>query len=256
MGRGRTTRSGPSKKFHSIASDNKRRELLRHATASARSDKPGKRDARLRDLLPEVGMIYPFDHVVLEGKRDVAITTTLRKAASSLGRKTLNRLFSHMFAEAATMMQHGAATDDIDNPIAFLRALQKRDALQPWAKAMLKQQFIALFLVLRAARENWHANPQPPMDPRNHCKLAQAIDDFNKGDTLNWSSDSIVKRLVQLRKRGGLVSLGNDEGEDAEMEEEPTMLAGHESAQVVGCKDEEDNDEDALAEAFRKLMLQ
>jgi hypothetical protein len=123
-------------------------------------------------------------------RRDFVLTGALRKDTHFLSPQVLNQRFSQMFDVATELLPQQNPTEPSRtiNPIPFLLSLRKHASLQPWARAVSKSLFISLFLVLRAARANWHKNPREPFDLGKHCQLARAIDTFIRADPFAWHS--------------------------------------------------------------------
>lgn len=171
---------------------------------------------RLRDILPSTGMVWPF-RTFLVGSSDAKIAAALRTVAPDLWESRLDFFFSQMFVAATKVLQQPATFPRIDSPVSLLTALHRNEYYsQQWSRTISGYHFTMLFLVIRAARENWFLTPQLPADINIHpCELARAIDKFNEVDTLDWSSAYIMQHLDWLRGRGGRIlsmEIGSGEG--------------------------------------------
>ncbi|KAH6854719.1 hypothetical protein B0I37DRAFT_38345 [Chaetomium sp. MPI-CAGE-AT-0009] len=206
-------------------------------------------------------MVWPFRSFAL-GDNDMKVTTALRKVAPRLSDKKLDDFFSRLFVEATKFLKGPDAPGNLDNPVLFINALRKRDSVRSWAKAISKSLFVTLFLVLRTARDNWYLNPRSPMDIQTHSKVARAIDEFNRHDTLDWSGAQITGLLIRLKERGGRIKLRNIGDEDAVMEDYPMTLAGQETAQALHGQTEAitgevdmDKDVDMMIDGIQELAI-
>jgi hypothetical protein len=221
----------------------------RHAGRSNRApNKPGRTEnqLRLKDQLPKAGLWYPLDRFLLKRyRRDFVLTGALRKDTHFLSPQVLNQRFSQMFDVATELLAQQIPTNpsSATNPIPFLLSLRKHESLQPWARAVSKSLFISLFLVLRAARANWHRNPREPFDIGKHCQLARAIDAFDRVDPFAWHS---AVPLLGWAVCGGLQfhdgSRSHDQAKVDEEDEEDSQGAAGEG---ISCGDG-GSDEDGL----------
>lgn len=215
-------------------------ELHRHLTSRQKvlieldiNGHPGDDKPRLRDIVPKVGMMWPFK-TFLVGNSDAKINAALRKVTPHLSETKVDNLFSQMFVEATKILKNPTPFSG-GHPFLFINALQKNKYVRRWAKNLHKYTFVILFLVLRTARKNWFLDPELPVDI--HCqprKLALAIDEFTKVDTLNWGDTNILQHLERLRDRGGQVLfLETRNGEDVVMGECPVTQVAQPPATTV-----------------------
>ncbi|KAK4034551.1 hypothetical protein C8A01DRAFT_18672, partial [Parachaetomium inaequale] len=196
-----------------------RRHGGRKKTTGRRDRRRGPRASRaeratLRGKLPKAGMVYPFDRALLRSKRgDISICTVVQRAQGVpfITSDILDTVFSHIFEEATKLQQESGRSGQFTNePVAFIQALQFRPSLRDLWRRRNVTLFIRLFLVLRAARVNWHKNPRPPSDIEKHCKIARAIDAFLEIESLNWNNFAGLKWLVD----GGREIMKPDEEND------------------------------------------
>ncbi|KAH6628113.1 hypothetical protein F5144DRAFT_594205 [Chaetomium tenue] len=127
--------TGPTgNKFHKSHKDD---ELRRHLTRRQQSHielvingHPG--GPRLRDILPEVGMIWPF-RTFMVGNSDERVVTALRKITPHLSKERVENFFSHMFLEAAKVIARPThpPNGNIDFMV-FIKVLQRNKYIRSY----------------------------------------------------------------------------------------------------------------------------
>ncbi|EAQ89446.1 predicted protein [Chaetomium globosum CBS 148.51] len=145
-----------------------------------------------REKMPKAGMVYHFKNTLMNRSRsEIGIVTAIKAGtgARQITTRLLDDTFSQIFREATNLIQASKENCQIshfeDNPIEVISSIRRLPALQHiWMRRNLK--FLAgIFLLLRAARQNWHRNPRDPYSISKHCKTAQAIDKFLAVDALD-----------------------------------------------------------------------
>jgi hypothetical protein len=200
-------------------------------------------------------MVWPF-RTFLVGNSDAKVAAALRTVAPHLSERKVDHLFSQMFAEATKLLQQPATVTGINSPVILLTVLHRNRPVRLWTRTIRGYHFTMLFLIIRAARENWFLTPQLPGDINTQpCKLARAIDEFNKVDTLDWGSAYIMQHLDWLQGRGGrILSMEIERGEDDVMGDYPVTHAGQALATTVEvCMD---NDVDMMIDGVQELAIE
>jgi hypothetical protein len=153
--------------------------------------------------LPRAGLIYPFSGSFMRRQRgDIGVWSAIKKTIPSITTATLDTIFSRIFEEATIMLQEDKDKQLPRNPLEFMKILRKRPSLrEPWLSRQA-HFLLTVFIILRAARGNWHKTPRPPTDIDKHCKTALAIDAFLEAEDFYWSSLSTVEWFVN--EKGGL----------------------------------------------------
>lgn len=167
---------------------------------------------------PKAGMTYPFERTLTRRNRsDAVIANAIKKGmeASLVTRALLEDAFSPMFEGATEMLRDGVDAEFRDNPIALIEKVRARPGVREvWLRCPLNT-LSRVFLILRAARQNWHKNPRLPLDVAQHGKTAKAIDGFLAVDDLNWGGLAMIEWLLH----GGL-NLGSFTAHKGESESE------------------------------------
>jgi hypothetical protein len=133
---------------------------------------------------------------------DIGVWSAIKKTIPSITTATLDTIFSRIFEEATIMLQEDKDKPLPRNPLEFMKILRKRPSLrEPWLRRQA-HFLLTVFIILRAARGNWHKTPRPPTDIDKHCKTALAIDAFLEAEDFYWSSLSTVEWFVN--EKGGL----------------------------------------------------
>ncbi|KAK3298749.1 uncharacterized protein B0H64DRAFT_454300 [Chaetomium fimeti] len=270
MGADRERTRVAGKRLHGPSSDNMRRKQLKNRcesppalVASDNRDKHDKHEPRLRDILPEGGMVWPFEIFILEDKFEMKITAALKKVAPRLSDTKLDGFFSGLFLEATELLQDPTTSGDLNSPVSFLNALHKRESVRLWAKHISKVQFVILFLFLRGARDQWHLDPESFMDIQPPCEVAMAIDEFDQNDALDWSASEISRALTPLHRSVGRIKLRTTGDEDTVMDDDPMTQAGQRTAQALHGQTDAvvgeagmDNDVDMVVDGIGELTIQ
>lgn len=158
----------------------------------------------LHKIVPKAGMTYLHTGKLLGHPRyDETVKAVLEQASPPekfLTARKADRLFAAIFEEAATALQEDDAAKFKDTPIAFIKSLKDRSALQDWAgDKIYPERFASLFLTLRASRLSWHETPRQPLNVELHCRVARAIDAFRKFEEaglLNWSAPQTAEWAI------------------------------------------------------------
>ncbi|KAH6628129.1 hypothetical protein F5144DRAFT_470653, partial [Chaetomium tenue] len=143
-----------------------------------------------RSLMPKAGMLYPFTKTLMSRSRsDNGILTAIKAGTGvpQITTRLLDETFSRVFQEATDLLQgaKGRVSQFEDDPIMLISSIRRLPALQDiWMRRHLKF-LVGIFLLLRAARQNWHKKPTYPEDLSKHGKMALAIDKFLAVDTLD-----------------------------------------------------------------------
>ncbi|KAK4034545.1 hypothetical protein C8A01DRAFT_18670 [Parachaetomium inaequale] len=190
-----------SKRSHAVATNDERHQNRRAKVRAAR-----KNNSILRDKLPKAGMIYPFQKTLLRRHRsDVAVATAIKRGTGAplLTRDLLDDGFHRVFKVATQLLrlqQRDRNNYEFrDNPIALMATVREQPGIREIWGLRTVNMLASVFIVLRAARQNWHKTPRFPFDTAEHSKAAQAIDDFLAVDNLDWGSLAFVEWLL----RGG-----------------------------------------------------
>ena len=149
-------------------------------------------------------MLYPFKGTFMKRSRsDIGIVTAIKAGTGALRMTTklADDTFSHVFREAPDLLRAAKERGQISHfeadPMALISFIRHLTALRDiWMRRNLKS-LAGIFLLLRAARQNWHKKPTFPYDLSKHSKTAQAIDKFLAVDTLDWGSASVVEWLLR-----------------------------------------------------------
>ncbi|EAQ89430.1 predicted protein [Chaetomium globosum CBS 148.51] len=160
---------------------------------------------RIRLLMPKPGMVYFCDrYLLMRERRDRAVGVAMRRAFHHLSKALLNERFAQMF-EAATevQQQHFRWWGNLNeqqqaafNSDILFNSLRQHPSVEPWAQHISKSLLTSLFMILRAARMNWHRAPQYPFDISQHSLLAKVIDAFNATNALSWGRDAPFLRWM------------------------------------------------------------
>ncbi|KAK3898731.1 hypothetical protein C8A05DRAFT_18731 [Staphylotrichum tortipilum] len=178
-----------------------------HATPAASSTAGGvKKLLILFQDIPKAGMIYPFQHALLKrDRRDRALTFAILKSVrGKFNRYILDTRLALIFETAIDLVREDIVFTQYPitiDPIDFFRLLRNRAIVRRWAMGITENLFISLFLVLRAARQKWHDNPRHPLEIDKHCRIARAIDVFNRVDPMKWNGVAVVEWI----RKGGLM---------------------------------------------------
>jgi hypothetical protein len=151
-------------------------------------------------------MIYPFKKTLLKRHRsDVAVATAIKRGTGAFLVTTglVNDAFHDIFQVATQLLQLQQQDRDNyefrDNPIALIAAVQQQPGIREIWGLRTVNLLASVFIVLRAARQNWHKTPRFPFNTARHSKTARAIDRFLAVDNLDWGSLPFVEWLL----RGG-----------------------------------------------------
>ncbi|KAL1846686.1 hypothetical protein Daus18300_014174 [Diaporthe australafricana] len=153
---------------------------------------PSHPRSTLRTHLPRAGFYWPDrasllaqdrqDRAVLDVLRDHGGVASLQVGARGSARHDIEQAFVTMFemAEADAVAER---IDQFDTPLDWVADLRERLS---WGGYLDEDLFIDLFLRLRRARQDWHANPREPFNTREHGRLAHAIDAFHQAASADW----------------------------------------------------------------------
>ncbi|KAK4148545.1 hypothetical protein C8A00DRAFT_38879 [Chaetomidium leptoderma] len=277
MGTARAT-SRSSKKGHANLPSDKQRRSRRSAIPVS----------ILWSRTPKAGMIYPFAPTVMKNVGgDIAILTAIRK---TLGVQIVNAsmvdgVLARIFEEATAVLQQQRRQQNDnkfkDDPQAFMRFIRASPALREWWTYISVHLFTSVFLILRAARQNWHKKPRQPHDIAAHGKMAHAIDAFSAVDDINWGGAAFVAWLVKgglkvtkltrndddnndNKRDGDGDDDGDDDGDTTMQEDDQDGKAGGHAAFQPSVEDivegmrrlNVDVDQTALTEAFAQFGVQ
>lgn len=84
-----------------------------------------------------------------------------------------------------------------DAPVRFLEVLRAMPGVREVWSRRTEKMFFTVFLILRAARQNWHNSPQCPYKIEEHCQMARAIDTFLKVNNFNWGSRGVIHAFMR-----------------------------------------------------------
>ncbi|KAK4231011.1 hypothetical protein QBC38DRAFT_346935, partial [Podospora fimiseda] len=146
--------------------------------------------------LPKAGMVFEFPNgnVLKRGRRDTAVIRALRAVyppnveAGGTNfmptRQFVDQTFAKVFEVATRLKQEDSRnmTLKLKEPLEFLVAVRADSELLPFSSRITMNQFIHLFLTIRAARLNWYDEPTYPYNTDQHALVAKQIDEFKQVD--------------------------------------------------------------------------
>ena len=221
--------------------------------------------------MPKAGMLYPFKNTLMKRIRsDTAILTAIKAGTGARHMTTslLDDTFFRVFREATDLLQAAKHSGRIshfkDNPIALISSIRRLPALRDiWMRRSLKF-LVGVFLVLRAARQNWHEKPSHPYNPSQHGKMARVIDKFLAVENLDWGSIGVVewllrKIIVPASKEGDNGAALTDPASGMDIEQEDDEAQFQVSLEAVMLSMQRlniDVAQDVLTGAFAKLRIE
>ncbi|KAK3694163.1 hypothetical protein B0T22DRAFT_533270 [Podospora appendiculata] len=185
---------------------------------------------RLRDVLPNRGLIYPYASTITNHhRRDRAILAAIVTHVDEPKTADVEPLIVAMIDEATRMATAAGSMcgKDVED---FLEEVRTRNAVALWTKGVYAAAFRALILCLRAARINWREKPRSPFTTELDSPLGRIMEAFNNA-TAAMAWGGMDSNLVIWLRYGGMNPV-RDPMKAAEDEEESLVDMPNEAKPV------------------------
>ncbi|KAI1138151.1 hypothetical protein F5Y05DRAFT_413465 [Hypoxylon sp. FL0543] len=168
-------------------------------------------------LLPQVGMVYPFQKDFLsKEQRDEQVTAALKQAgiidtgpgaSDTTNKKAVDKALADLF----TLVAQPYVTFHLPDEDVNLPGMTQRTG--SWVRHIAKPVFTQLIQSLINARVAWYKNPSEPFETNQHSATARKIDVFM--DSVEGQVDRAISTLFDNIGEYSVKEYEEDSGEQA-----------------------------------------